>query len=64
MICLVEKQKSEAGTTGFPIEISSASDLTAALSDSANVGKIYKYTGTTTSNYRNGAIYIIEEDEI
>jgi hypothetical protein len=46
---------------GTPIEVSSASDMTALLI-SANVGKIYKFTGTTDTTYTNGELYEVQED--
>lgn len=45
---------------GYPIEIDNETDMNAVLI-AANVGKVYLYTGTTTSNYTNGDIYIVEE---
>lgn len=54
--------QSAALRDGLPIEISSASDLAAALSDASNAGKIYKYTGTTTSDYTSGELYICYDD--
>ena len=38
------------------IEISTADEMTALLVE-ANVGKVYKFTGTTDSNYTNGDLY-------
>lgn len=40
----------------IPIEISTASEMTALLV-AANVGKVYKFTGTTDGTYTNGDIY-------
>ena len=39
-----------------PIEISTASEMTALLV-AANVGKVYKFTGTTDDTYTNGNLY-------
>ena len=46
-----------------PIAISSASELNEILSNatSADVGKAYLYTGETTEEYENNAIYVIKE---
>lgn len=43
-------------------EISTSSAMDAALV-AANVGKYYKYTGTTDDKYTNGDIYQVESDE-
>lgn len=43
-----------------PIEINNANDM-ASLLVAENVGKVYLYTGTTTSNYINGNLYVVEE---
>lgn len=52
------------GTSGKPIEISTADGMDTVLSQaaSADVGKIYKYTGTTTSTYKNNDLYIITQE--
>lgn len=39
-----------------PIEVSTAAAMTALLV-AANVGKVYKFTGTTDSTYTNGDLY-------
>jgi len=44
-------------------DISTASEMRALLT-AANVGKYYKYTGTTDSNYINGDIYLVEEKSV
>lgn len=44
----------------IPIEIATASAMDALLV-AANVGKAYLYTGTTTADYTNGDIYVVEE---
>ena len=43
-------------TSAIPIEISTASEMTALLV-AANVGKVYKFTGTTDDTYTNGNLY-------
>ena len=43
-----------------PIEISTAAGMSAVLI-AANVGKVYKFTGTTDANYTNGDLYEVEE---
>lgn len=45
-------------TSSIPIEISTESEMTALL-ESAEVGSVYKYTGTT-GTYENGALYVVE----
>lgn len=42
-------------------EVSTSSAMDALLVE-ANVGKYYKYTGTTDSKYTNGDIYQVESD--
>ena len=44
----------------LPIEISTEAEMTALL-NTAEVGSIYKYVGTTGA-YENGALYVVEED--
>lgn len=39
-----------------PIEISTADEMTAVLM-ATNVGKVYKFTGTTDTTYTNGDLY-------
>lgn len=41
-----------------PIDVSTDSGMTAVLT-SANVGKAYRFTGTT-GTYKNGDIYVVE----
>lgn len=45
---------------GIPIEVSTAAGMTAVLI-AANVGKAYKFIGTTDATYTNGDIYVVEE---
>lgn len=45
---------------GFPIEVSTAAGMAEVLS-TLNVGKVYKFTGTTDSTYTNGDLYLVEE---
>lgn len=45
----------------LPIEISTEAEMTALLK-TAEVGSVYKYTGTT-GTYENGALYVVEESE-
>lgn len=42
-------------------EVATASAMDALLVE-ANVGKYYKFTGTTDSNYTNGDLYLVEND--
>ncbi len=46
--------------TTSPIEEVATSSAMDALLVEANVGKYYKYTGTTDSNYTNGDLYLVE----
>lgn len=43
-------------TDSIPIEVSTAAAMTALLV-AANVGKVYKFTGTTDTTYTNGDLY-------
>lgn len=45
---------------GFPIEVNTAVGMAEVLKAS-NVGKVYKFTGTTDSTYTNGDLYLVEE---
>lgn len=45
---------------GMPIEVSTSTGMAEVLK-AANVGKVYKYTGTTDSTYTNGDLYLVEE---
>lgn len=51
-----------SGTSGLPIEIDNETDMLAVLNDSSNEGKYYLYTGTTTSSFTNGAVYLCYND--
>lgn len=42
-----------------PVDVATAAAMDALLV-AANVGNAYRYTGTTTSNYVSGDIYIVE----
>lgn len=44
---------------GEPIEISTSAGMDAVLI-AENVGKVYRYTGTTDANYTNGDLYEVE----
>lgn len=44
---------------GSVIGISTAAGMSAVLTE-ANVGKAYKFTGTTDDTYTNGDIYVVE----
>ena len=46
-------------TSGGVEEVATAAAMDALLVE-ANVGKYYKFTGTTDSNYTNGDIYLVE----
>ena len=45
----------------LPIEVATEAEMTALL-ESAEVGSVYKYTGTT-GTYENGVLYVVEESE-
>lgn len=46
------------GDTALPIEVATEAEMTALL-ETAEVGSVYKYTGTT-GTYENGALYVVE----
>lgn len=46
----------------LPTEVSTEEEMTALL-ESAEIGSVYKYMGTTTDAYENGALYVVEESE-
>lgn len=48
--------------TGFPIEVATETEMDSVLvnATAADVGKIYKYTGTTGA-YTQGELYILQE---
>lgn len=46
------------GIEGIPIEISTDAGMEAVLT-SENIGKVYKFTGTSDT-YTNGDLYIVE----
>lgn len=50
----------QAGEAGEPIEVTTEAAMD-ELPTVENVGKVYKYTGTTTAKYTNGDIYIVKE---
>lgn len=52
----------EAVDNPLPIEITTEAEMNALL-ETAEVGSIYKYTGTTGA-YENGALYVIEEEAV
>ena len=45
----------------LPIEVATEAEMTALL-ETADVGSVYKYTGTT-GTYENGALYVVEVSE-
>lgn len=49
---------------GLPIELSTETDMDAALagSTSADIGKVYKYIGETTDTYIQNKFYVIEAE--
>jgi hypothetical protein len=46
----------------LPIEVSTEAEMTALL-NTAEVGSIYKYVGTS-GTYESGALYVVEEDGV
>lgn len=46
---------------GLPIEVSSTEEMDALLV-TENIGKIYKFIGTTDSTYTNGELYQVVEE--
>lgn len=60
---LRELATSGAGS-GVPIPVSSATEMDDILASATedDVGTIYKYTGTTTDTYEQGALYIIANE--
>lgn len=48
--------------TGQPIAVASAEEMDAVLAnaDESAVGTVYEYTGETTENYENGALYLLD----
>lgn len=53
------------GESGFPIEVETESEMNSYLSDNNNLGKIFKYTGITTTDtaYTQGELYIMAQVE-
>lgn len=47
-------------TLNVPMEISTETAMNNLLV-AGNVGKVYRYVGTTTANYTNGDLYEVEE---
>ena len=47
----------------LPIEVATEEEMNALL-ETAEVGSVYKYTGTTTDTYESGALYIVERNII
>mgnify|MGYP007084304843 CR=1 FL=1 len=45
---------------GFPVEVSTVAGMADVLIP-VNVGKVYKFTGTTDDTYTNGDLYLVEE---
>lgn len=54
---------SAGGVSGRPIIINDAAAFIEAA-QSANVGNIYLYTGTTTDTCTQNTMYIVENDEV
>jgi hypothetical protein len=62
---LVELRKlSGQGSLPKPKEISTEAEMNSILANAtgADIGTIYKYVGTTTDTYENGALYIITHE--
>ena len=59
----LETVVNDLGGGGYPIEIDDPNDMTALLV-AANVDKVYLYTGTTTQDYINGDLYVVESQPV
>ena len=57
----LDKALEELGEISVPIPISSEAEMNAILTSATEVsiGAVYRYTGTTTDTYENGALYVI-----
>ena len=55
------KGSSGSGSNGTPIEVATAEEMDALLV-AENVGKIYKYVGTTNATYESGEFYQVVEE--
>lgn len=62
MVSDLEVIASQAADSPLPIEVATEDTMNALL-ETAEVGSVYKYTGTT-GTYENGALYVVEEAEI
>lgn len=60
----LDKKLDELTKTAVPIPISTEAEMNAILKSATEVsiGAIYRYTGTTTDTYENGALYVIASD--
>lgn len=58
---IVIEAREYGSDSALPPEVSTAEGMNSLLvnATSASVGEIYKYTGTSTDTYENGALYII-----
>lgn len=54
--------REEVTDSPLPIEVATADEMTALL-ETAEVGAVYKYTGTSDA-YENGALYVVEGKEV
>ena len=62
MVSDLEVIASQAADSPLPIEVATEDTMTALL-ETAEIGSVYKYTGTT-GTYENGALYVVEEEEV
>ena len=53
---------SQAADSPLPIEVATEDTMNALL-ETAEVGAVYKYTGTTTDTYESSALYVVEKVE-
>ena len=60
MVSDLEVIASQAADSPLPIEVATEDEMNALL-ETAEVGAVYKYTGTT-GTYENGALYVVEEE--
>ena len=60
MVSDLEVIASQAADSPLPIEVATEDTMNALL-ETAEVGAVYKYTGTTTDTYESGALYVVEK---
>lgn len=60
----LDKALEDLAKIAVPIPISTEAEMNAILASATEVsiGAVYRYTGTTTDTYENGALYVISGD--